>query len=1607
MDKYEISLWEDYQIEGESFFRERKIAVIGSNTMKAQARALEPNLVEEINGTNTFTFKMYYTYTDNQTGEKYDNPFGKYLINERKVKVFWKDKWYDLVIKKCQEDSAKKSVTYTCKDLFINELSKQGYSLEFDTELQNNIGTAAELAKEVLDGSTWRYDDNASTPIIQKTEGPVYEVQTITQFEATKQSPYGDEEEIIAADKKILVFYDSLINLLNITEPIESNIQFLYSADGYQTDINDMVVINGNCYMTKAIFTKSGDTLIASINNVEIFNIDLNAGVSNQYTANRLIKSQRTEYDPVLNRYVLLCEDNEHNKVYEINATEYTSPLAITNLISNPSNFSNVQGWIGNVGRWDIYPKFNQNTNISTYTTKSYLNLQNGWTYNSGIQGNIQYFTPNNVETSQGIIGGIVDGEKYIFRIKAKNDVNNAPNVYLSVDYNIEFNMFLYNPSTYHKISEEGLFEIINSQITSDNWIEYTLIAKKSVSTNDLDQYGLFIHVDGINCIWVEEAQFFKYAEGITSYDEDAEVKRINPGEINLQSIAKEVYKYYYPSDITDPNDLTYVYIGEEESPDYLPVNNNYEKIGTIVERESNRFNILQSIAETFQAWVKFRIDHEDNGEIKIVDGVPQKFVYFIEELERDNGLSFEYGIDLKTITRTIDSDKLATKILVIPNNNEFAPSGFCAIARSNENYTKENFILNLDYFVQQNLLDNIQLNNDLYGVDDKFIGYYYYLHQYNTEYDNLTNELVVKQMDLLKQNSQKKVYEQYLSAAQQQLENNESDLMHLANVSTWDEVTTYAKSHTNNEKVQSLLNAHGQLIVQINDYQTLLEEISTSISTLNDFISQAVAHQDELVNLIKAKHKAFNDKYTNYLMEGTWEDENYIDDTKYYLDGLKVAYTSSRPQLSYNINVLRLSSIEEYSSKVFELGDICYIQDREFFGYLSDGITPYKEKILVSKISSFFDSREKDGLTVQNYKTRFDDLFQRITATTQSLQYAEGSFRRAADSVTPTGTIDSTILQNTFDSNTNFVLSSSNQNVVWDDTGITVTDKFDSASKTRILAGGIFVTNDGGITWKNAIRGTGISTDLLTAGRINTNEIYIYDGDNPSFRWDSYGLTAYSYRGAVTDFRKFVRFDKYGIYGYSNEDSDFVPSSEQEIRQKANFGLIWDGFFLKNSKGDSLFEISTENDLIITNNGVKRVQLGRLIGEQYGTDAYGIILRDGNGEDVFVVNTNSEFVKLAGWSVASNQLYYEYTDTENNEISYTYLKANGTIESGVRAIDEENWAPDWSIGPTGISINQDGAIINIGNTTIDATGIYTGYLIAGAWRLESDGLYYYDQAINPFNLNLGQNIEDESDLDFYTECGTYYGKGVAASQGNHRPVSVAFKLIIAYVSSYIDEQERVSYNLIQILYPEKSTTVYKRYYNAESEIWSGWSSGEGGGGSSIAIQPDEPQGDELIWIETDNSGTEHIIPEVKDNEVSEYDTWSSQKIRDFVYPIGSIYISVNATSPADIFGGVWERITGRFLLGATDNGAQGGNSNASIAPGYTGGEASHTLTIDEMPSHNHALALATTDASLSSYARFGYNGETFRGSTGNSGGGGAHNNMPPYLAVYIWKRIE
>ena len=227
-DKYEISLWRDILVEANGdvleHYEEEKIAIIGSNTMTSQCRAIDPKLIENINGTNTFTFKMYYTYVDTETGKRETNPFLKLLVNERKVKVLWKGKWYDLVIKSIQENSGDKSITYTCKDLFVNELSKTGFDLEFDNELMNNQGTVQELGGRVLEGTDWKLAETQDD-IIQYKEEPVYELTTLADFET-------NEGITVTADTKILVFY-------SVVQNQSAFFQFIYKEDGqYLTEEN-------------------------------------------------------------------------------------------------------------------------------------------------------------------------------------------------------------------------------------------------------------------------------------------------------------------------------------------------------------------------------------------------------------------------------------------------------------------------------------------------------------------------------------------------------------------------------------------------------------------------------------------------------------------------------------------------------------------------------------------------------------------------------------------------------------------------------------------------------------------------------------------------------------------------------------------------------------------------------------------------------------------------------------------------------------------------------------------------------------------------------------------------------------------------------------------------------------------------------------------------------------------------------------------------------------------------------------------------------------------------------------------------------------------------
>jgi hypothetical protein len=128
------------------------------------------------------------------------------------------------------------------------------------------------------------------------------------------------------------------------------------------------------------------------------------------------------------------------------------------------------------------------------------------------------------------------------------------------------------------------------------------------------------------------------------------------------------------------------------------------------------------------------------------------------------------------------------------------------------------------------------------------------------------------------------------------------------------------------------------------------------------------------------------------------------------------------------------------------------------------------------------------------------------------------------------------------------------------------------------------------------------------------------------------------------------------------------------------------------------------------------------------------------------------------------------------------------------------------------------------------------------------------------------------------------------------------------------------------------------------------------------------------------------------------------------VYPIGAIYTSVVSTTPATLFGGTWVAIAaGRVLVGIDS-----ADTDFDTVE-ETGGAKTHTLTLSEAPSHMHDVLNSNNDGNIGirSGGEAGWaaaydvanNNNIYHMETDNQGGGGAHNNVQPYLVVYMWKR--
>lgn len=1238
---YKITLWEDRNkiiydnqdnVQNE-YLEEVCLATIGSDTMDSPIRAFNPILTEELNGSKIFTFTIYSRYWDDKDEVFKDNPFTKLLVNERKVKLKYEAEWYDFIIKQVQENSENYTYTYTCKDLFVNELGKTGYAVELDTELQNNMGTITELAETVLDGTDWQVDKANTDKLIQKNKESLftYVVPQGSSLENVKYYLSGESYGTIAAGQVILVFNSSQANH-------ENPVQFLYKLGGSYSTIDEAIA---DFYKTDDYgFVKDCDNLSATLPAnwwLEVYPINM--------FGEKMLRKQKTKFFPQIGE---VCGEYTKNNLtyYAYTELDYASVTEIQSMISNGCGFISTNAWIvpdGASGRVMLSSTSTGSGQSTVYTCA--LNLQ-GTVYNTGFYDNRAALSPN----------GFTNGERYVLMVKGSSNLGSGSYLKLvGAAGNESINQFL------------SFDELIDDNVKTSDCVGYNIYlatCDQSISySNLLKNYSdmqFYLDFSGD----LNDCKVFKYR-----LDENG--KLIIPDlQSTANSIIKTRYNFFEESNIPNQSIWTKQDLEITESLLQTDANfNNYtpvmvdgcEKVTSITGSKSNRFNLIQSLCEAFECWAKFTIDHDEIGrtiyeyvavsqndflvgkryyqklsgtsedysddnnfEIYIGTSYPQsgslykkvyhKKVCFKEYIGDDNPVGFRYGINLKSIQRNVVSDQIASKVIVQPNTNEFAPNGSCTIQQSILNPTGENALYNFQYFVNHNLLDGAALSDDLYGMNGG-LGFFSKMREYNDSLQPYIDQLTEISSTLYTLQSRQAVYDGMMTEAQRLLNETTQELNATGYDDSRTSVPDYVKTLRDRKKTyDGTITYYTDLK---NRNENLLNAYTTKYNNITELLENIRKQKDQL-------NYDFENKYYRFIQEGTWNSNDYYDPELYYQAASMVLYTSSFPQVSYTINVLEISQIEGFEPYKFKIADKTYIEDTEFFGYDRQG-RPYKEEIVISQVKYNLDDPSQNTITVRNYKTQFQDLFQRMAATSQSLQYHEGEYQRAASAINDDGTISSALMQNTLEANALVIQNAKNQSVTWDETGITISNYLNANDIVRLTSSGIVLTKDGGVNWTAGITGDGVNADVITAGRIDTDRIRIFNkAMQQTFEWNDKGINAYMTGGSYYDdqgntqtltdeinYGQFVRFDKYGLYGYKggypawDPDAPDNPSNPSEGVRGVNkairdsiFSLTWKGLNINIPAGsqttpvitigpssDPVFQVDENGNVILKGN--------------------------------------------------------------------------------------------------------------------------------------------------------------------------------------------------------------------------------------------------------------------------------------------------------------------------------------------------------------------------------------------------------------------------------------
>lgn len=423
-----------------------------------------------------------------------------------------------------------------------------------------------------------------------------------------------------------------------------------------------------------------------------------------------------------------------------------------------------------------------------------------------------------------------------------------------------------------------------------------------------------------------------------------------------------------------------------------------------------------------------------------------------------------------------------------------------------------------------------------------------------------------------------------------------------------------------------------------------------------------------KILNKINDLSEQFYKKYEPYIKEGTFSDSNYLTDNEYYWAGVQVLKDSSKPKVTYTIDVTDISPLPRYQDDYnFDLADTTFIEDIDFFGINPHTGLPNREKVIISEISENPDQPINNSITLQNYSSQFEDLFESITASVQSLTFNENVYKRASN-FTALQYVETDSLQSTLDIGDLTLLDTPKENIKLDESGTEGNDINNTASQYKITGEGVMFSTDGGETWDYGVGPKGLNMDYAKFGSLDASKVQIVDGEYIYFLWDKDGINAYRDPSTSTEgLVDFARFNKYGLSliegnnirlraGYeflSNADGNNTTGNYNSELPLTNQNI---GFYLYNDSGQPIFKTETRSDYAEDEEADYTARLS-LTGEMFITNKV-LDSRKFNttivNESVIRLSTRYNFFT----SYVPNYIYNTYTDI----LAYMFEKDINTI---------------------------------------------------------------------------------------------------------------------------------------------------------------------------------------------------------------------------------------------------------------------------------------------------------------------------------------------------------